>query len=364
MELLDQKMKREMEECKRRARAAGLQFEGDTLEYIATNRDMLELMPKNMIPTLYDYWVQDIEVMRNKFVYDVSPNNPYETVINTRPPISYYNADNADWLNVMIFYHVLGHIDFDQNNVFFRKTWDDDFCGQALADKRLINRIRGELGAEKRWVDYVIEFALAIDNLVGYYSELEEANKLDVPEIFGSVSEKADFYFGKFLNRMYELKTIDMKFYNDEIGRYNRQGETAFFLDSCFTSKFPEFQEVFRKWKEKEKDRKPKPKDLLQYLMQNSEFLNKENNKWMQDVIQVVRRASLYFQPQIRTKIANEGWASLWHERLFIPDEKIKTHEIGFAKVDSGVVVDPRMGFNPNAVGKHLFAFIVHLVVM
>ena len=157
-----------MEECKRRARAAGLEFPDNTLEYIVTNQDMLELSPRVMVPSLYDYWAHDVKVIRNKWMYDAFPHNPYETVINTRPPISFYNQDNADWFNVMIFYHVLGHIHLFQNNVFFRKTWDDDFYGSALADKRLINRIREELGAKKRWVDYVIEFALAIDNLVVY----------------------------------------------------------------------------------------------------------------------------------------------------------------------------------------------------
>ncbi len=367
MNTLEQEAKAEMEECKKRARAAGLQFQDNTLEYIVTNSDMLELSPKVMIPTLYDYWVHDVEVIKNKWMYDAFPHNPYETVINTRPPISFYNQDNSDWFNVMIFYHVLGHIDFFQNNVFFRKTWDDDFCGQALADKRLINRVREELGAKKRWVDYVIEFALAIDNLVGYHEELEESDRRDMPEIFGFFSEKVDFYFGQFLKRLHEAKTVDAKFYHDEIERYNRcvkqhgkaQGEIAFFEDNYLRGKFPEFNETFKKWKEKE--RKPKPKDLLEYLMEHSEFLNKEENKWMKDVIQVVRRTSLYFQPQIRSKICNEGWASLWHERLFIPDERMRTHDVDFARVNSWVTSVPRLGINPYATGKLLFEFIEDL---
>ena len=169
MRIIDPNAKMIMKECKDRAKAAGLTIHGDTIEYIVTNRDLIELSPKVMIPTLYDFWFYDVEVVSGQRIYDVFPHNPYETVINTRPAISFYNDNNPDWLNTMIFYHVLGHIDFFQNNIFFRKTWDDDFCGQALADKRLIERIRAERGAEKRWVDYVIEFARSIDNLVGYY---------------------------------------------------------------------------------------------------------------------------------------------------------------------------------------------------
>ena len=50
--------------------------------------------------------------------------------------------------------------------MMFKDTWSDDFTGQALADKRLIEKLRSENG---RWVDYVIEFSRAINNLVGYY---------------------------------------------------------------------------------------------------------------------------------------------------------------------------------------------------
>ena len=367
MELLNQNMKQEMEKCKKIARASGLRFQDNTLEYILSNQDMLELSPKIMIPTLYDYWVHDVKVLQNKWIYEVFPHNPYETVINTRPPISFYNQDNADWLNVMIFYHVLGHIDFFQNNVFFRKTWDDDFVGQALADKRLINRIRQDLGSEKRWVDYVIEFSRAIDNLVGFYSELREVDRKDAPGMFGVISEKADFYFGPFLRDLYEEGRIELNFYYDEIDRFNQsleqfgqnQGEKAFFENNRLRGKFPEFHGKLKKWKEG--GQKPKPKDIFEYLWEHSEFLNKKENKWMKDVMAVVRRTSLYFQPQMRDQICNEGWASLWHERLFIPDERIQTHEVDYARVDCYVTNSPRIGFNPYATGKYLYKFIEEL---
>jgi stage V sporulation protein R len=156
MELISQHAKRIMEGCKERARQAGLRFEDETLEYIVTNRDLVELVPKVMIPTLYDYWVQEVEVLREQGRYELYPNNPYETVINTRPPISYYNDNNPDWLNVMIFYHVIGHIDFFQNNLFFRHTWELRFyrsgpgrqtplCQTAFGERplgRLCDRIR------------------------------------------------------------------------------------------------------------------------------------------------------------------------------------------------------------------------------
>ena len=94
MELINQHTKKIMEGCKQRALDAGLSFQDETLEYIVSNRDLLELTPKVMIPTLYDYWVHDVEVLKEKGRYELYPSNPYETVINTRPAISFYNDNN------------------------------------------------------------------------------------------------------------------------------------------------------------------------------------------------------------------------------------------------------------------------------
>ncbi|MFP4033856.1 MAG: SpoVR family protein, partial [Desulfococcaceae bacterium] len=71
MELIDQHAKNIMEGCKERARDMGLRFEDESLEYIVTNRDLLDLSPKVMIPTLYDYWVQDVEVLKGRGKYEL-----------------------------------------------------------------------------------------------------------------------------------------------------------------------------------------------------------------------------------------------------------------------------------------------------
>jgi stage V sporulation protein R len=353
MELIDQHTKKIMEGCKARAKAAGLSFQDETLEYIVSNRDLIELTPKYMIPTLYDYWVHDVEVLKEKGRYELYPNNPYETVINTRPAISFYNDNNPDWLNVMIFYHVLAHIDFFQNNIFFRHTWDYDFTGQALSDKRLIAKLRGDKG---RFVDYIIEFARGIDNLVGYHEELSHMDQA-VPT---KESKRLDYYFDVFLQTNRKLKISE---YIEEINRYNaclkRDGEAGhrnFFTEVI--KKYPEFDSIFKKNLEAKNNRRL---DLLQFLTEHSHFLNKDENKWMQSILQLVRKTSIFFQPQIRTKIMNEGWASYWHEQLFLQDDRIKGHEVAFARVNSGVTFMPRVGLNPYALGMRLFYYMEDL---
>ncbi len=350
MQLIEQHTKAIMEGCKERARDAGLRFDDESLEYVVTNRDLLELSPKVMIPTMYDYWVHDVEVLQGKGRYELYPNNPFETVINTRPAISFYNDNNPDWLNVMIFYHVLGHIDFFQNNLFYKHTWDDDFAGQALADKRAIARLRSEKG---RWVDYVIEFARAVDNMVDFHGVLAEQHR---PQANGR-SRRLDYYFDVFLQDEKHLRVNEyvkeIERYNKAIGTLGDDGEDEFFRK--VHRQYPEFETKLEKANGFDRANR---RDLLLFLMDHSEFLNRDENLWMKTVLHIVRKTSLYFQPQIRTKIMNEGWASYWHETLFMRDDRIAGHEVDFARVNAAVTSMPRVGLNPYALGMRLFYFI------
>jgi stage V sporulation protein R len=353
MELINQHTKKIMEGCKQRARDAGLSFQDETLEYIVSNRDLLELTPKVMIPTLYDYWVHDVEVLKEKGRYELYPSNPYETVINTRPAISFYNDNNPDWMNVMIFYHVLAHIDFFQNNLYFRHTWDYDFTGRALSDKRMVAKLRSEKG---RWVDYIIEFSRGIDNLVGFHDELSRLHRAPGT----GQSKMIDYYFDVFLQSIKQFKINE---YIKEIERYNEcmrenqdLGEKSFFADVF--RKHPEFDALYKKSLEEKPDRNL---DLVEYILEHSSFLAKEKNSWIKPVIEMIRKTSIFFQPQIRTKIMNEGWASYWHEKLFLQDDRIDGHEVDFARTHAGVTSMPRVGLNPYALGLRLFYYIEQL---
>ncbi len=351
MELIDQHTKKIMEGCKERALDAGLKFDKATLEYMVTNTDLLELSPKNMIPTLYDYWLQEIEVLRGKGEYEYYPNNPFETVINTRPAISFYNNENPDWMNVMIFYHVIAHIDFFQNNKFFEHTWDYDFKEKALTEKRIISKLHAQKG---RAVDYIIEFTRGIDNLVGYFDSLKDKDDINMFKL----PDQIDFYFNHFLQ---DRSQFSMQTYLEEIERYNLTEETDIKSkeENFFTKiylKHPEFDDMFRKYKND--NHQSGIRDLIQFIFDESSFLNKPDNIWMKTVISIVRDTALYFSPQIRTKIMNEGWASYWHEKLFLKDERIRGHEVAFAKINAKVTSISKVGLNPYAIGWRLFMYV------
>jgi stage V sporulation protein R len=141
--------------------------------------------------------------------------------------------------------------------------------------------------------------------------------------------------------------------YNQACQQTGELGEQSFFAE--VVRKFPEFEAAFDKHEQKKDARSP---DLLQFLIDHSPMLNSEENQWMKSVLQIVRTTSIYFQPQIRTKIMNEGWASYWHETLFLQDDRIRGNEIPFARVNASVTAMPRVGLNPYALGMRLFYFI------
>jgi stage V sporulation protein R len=256
-------------------------------------------------------------------------------------------------MNIFIFYDVLGHIDFFQNNILFENTWNDDFVGQALADKRLLESLRSEYG---RWVDYAIEFSRSIDNITGYFYKISEKNFPDSLQASG----KMNYYFNIFLQENLKLPQHEIFKevfkYNDYITNDLDNGESVF-LGEVIT-KHPEFEAKFEKF---EKELKEEPSDIMEYIRDNSPFLKQEKNEWMKSVMTIIRNTSLYFAPQIRSKIINEGWASYWHDELFRRDDRIKGHEIGYAKLNAGVTSISRIGLNPYAIGMRLIQYVEEL---
>jgi stage V sporulation protein R len=95
----------------------------------------------------------------------------------------------------------------------------------------------------------------------------------------------------------------------------------------------------------------PEPeRDLLQFLLTYADELE----DWQRDVIAIVRQERLYFAPQMRTKILNEGWASLWHSRILRELDLPSDEYTEFARLHSSVAVPSRRTLNPYYVGMKL----------
>jgi stage V sporulation protein R len=204
-------------------------------------------------------------------------------------------------------------------------------------------------------VDYVLEFSRAINNLNGYFSELFSTN-LNEEMVLPS---RLDFYFGDFLQNI--ARVSESEIYK-EVARYNTLlAENEPIAESIFFSelknKYPEFQAKYTLHLQKQSER-PQRLDVMEFIRDNSPFLRKESNQWMKAVMTVVRNTAIYFEPQIRTKIINEGWASYWHDTLFRQDERIRGHEVEYARINAYVTSVSRAGLNPYAIGLRLVQYV------
>src|SRR6266496_3677943 len=97
------------------------------LDPFATN---FEIVPASVmyevgsyaLPGRYSHWTFGKAYQRMKTMYDFGLSKIYEVVINTNPAYGFLLETNSPVQNKMVIAHVLGHVDFFKNNVYFSKT--------------------------------------------------------------------------------------------------------------------------------------------------------------------------------------------------------------------------------------------------
>ena len=100
------------------------------------------------------------------------------------------------------------------------------------------------------------------------------------------------------------------------------------------------------------KDRLIQPDhDFLSFLIEYGDHFE----DWEKDIINIVKEESLYFIPQIKTKILNEGWASFWHYKLMHEIELPQKYHIPFLKSHNQVICPHVGSLNPYHIGFYLF---------
>ena len=95
-------------------------------------------------------------------------------------------------------------------------------------------------------------------------------------------------------------------------------------------------------------------KDLLLFI----EEYSRELEEWQRDILTMLREEMLYFWAQMETKIMNEGWASLWHQRILREMDLTSSEAIEFAKLNAGVVQPSKTSINPYYLGIKMFEHI------
>jgi stage V sporulation protein R len=259
------------------------------------------------LPARFSHWTFGRDYHRQKTSYEYGMSKIYEIVFNTDPCQAFLMDSNSMTSHKLTIAHVIGHCHFFKRNDYFSHT-----------DRRMIERVRLH---RDRIAQYEQEVGWrAVEDFLDAVLCIEEHFDPTSPLIRRKSPEEHEAE-----RRRPATRTTD---YDD---LWKLLGEES--APKPRARKFPEEPE----------------KDLLLFLSTYS----RDMEDWQRDILAMVREEMLYFLPQMRTKIMNEGFASLAHERI-LERYLSKPEEIWeFRRLHSGVLSPSpsRMSINPYYVG-------------
>jgi stage V sporulation protein R len=258
------------------------------------------------LPARFSHWTFGRDYHRQKTSYEYGYRKIYEIVFNTDPCQAFLMDSNSMLSHKLTVAHVIGHCHFFKHNTYFAHT-----------DRQMVERVRLH---RDRIAQYEEEYGWReVENFLDAVMCVEEHFDPTSPTIKSGPILNADG------TRSTGARTSDYDDIWNLMGRENAPKPRQ--------RKFPDEPE----------------KDLLMFLARYGRDLE----EWQRDIISMVREEMLYFLPQIRTKIMNEGFASLAHERI-LEQYLMKPEEIWeFRRLHSGVLSpSPNKGsINPYYVG-------------
>jgi len=315
------------EEIEGYARDFGLDFYPVIFETL-TPRQISEVAAYGGFPSRYPHWRfgQYFDGLHKGRVFGAQ--KIYEMVINNDPAYAYLLSTNTTCQNKMVMAHVMAHVDFFKNNLYFTntcRTMIDEMANHASRVRRYVDR-HGETTVEE-FLDRALSLENLIDPGVMYVGDdrlLDLARPLSEEDEarMGPVQAhrmEAPGYLQRFVNPPEELK---------------KEKERLELERDLLRKRFP--REPIR--------------DVLWFLIHYAPL-----STWQKDILSMIRREAYYYGPQASTKIINEGWAAYWHSRIMTRKAMTDAEAVEFAELHAGVVRASRAQLNPYRLGMLLF---------
>jgi intein C-terminal splicing region len=242
------------------------------------------------LPARFSHWTfgRDYHVQKTMYEYGVS--RIYELVFNTDPAQAFLLDVNDMVAHKLVVAHVYGHSDFFKNNIYFEHT-----------DRKMIERAR--LHAERIRHYEMVHGPLVVEQFLDAVLSIEEHIDPVLPT-YGAPPRKQDAQ------------------------EPQPTGDT-------FEDLFYMVQPKPKPEPKKRKIPEEPQKDLLLFIRDHSRVLE----EWQRDIISMIREEMLYFLPQIKTKIINEGWACATGDSLLITSRGIMRFDALYAERQSPVSV-------------------------
>ncbi len=261
------------------------------------------------LPGRFSHWTHGKAYQVQKTLYDYGLSKIYELVINGNPCYAFLLETNTLLQNTLVAAHVMAHADFFANNAYFAETRRDMPDIAALHAERIEQY---EFTHGKLEVERLLDAVLAIQEHVDP-SATEPTEPPPAPQGSRASSPYDDLW------------KLDQRL-GCQQGR-----EESLARRTSLTPSEP-------------------VRDLLWFIHEYSPVLD----DWERDVIAIVRAEMLYFLPQIRTKVLNEGWATVWHARILHELDLPLDEYIEFARLHAAVLQPAGRRINPYLLGWEL----------
>lgn len=291
----------------------GLDYYPQEFEIISYN-DMLAYEVYVGMPSRYPHWSFGKAYERLKTLYKYNLTGlPYEMVINSDPCMAYLMKDNTLLLQILTIAHVYGHNDFFKNNRLFKVGTNAEYTLQDFKNHGKIIR------------SYIN------DPSIGYESVEKLLNgahgiKLQTSRVVG------------------EKRISDEEVKKKRLEDYKNRNTNYSIIKPYVKEAPPEVEKI-----------PLNPEDDVLYFV--SHYGDLED--WEQNILEVVRKETRYFIPQIETKIMNEGWASYWHYNILKKLDLEPSLHLEFIKRHNDVIT-PMLGrINPYFMGFKIYEDIV-----
>lgn len=287
------------------------------------------------LPGRFSHWTHGRAYHQMKTMYDYGLSKIYELVINTDPCYAFLMEANTPLENKLVVAHVLAHCDFFRHNAYFKRT-NRQMVETASVNAARVRRYEFEHGAHavEAFLDAVLSIEEHVDALDAG-SEGDAANP-------GTAGE--DFRGGG--SRSHRYGTDATGSARPDARRATRAGSYDDLLS--LGEARPEPPPARKRFPAEPQ------RDLLGFLQRHTTHLE----DWQRDLIAIVRQERLYFVPQMRTKMLNEGWASLWHARTLRALDLPSDEYTEFARLHASVSAPSRRSLNPYYFGMKLLEFV------
>lgn len=293
------------EKIEAKVKGEGLNYYEQEFEIVSYN-DMLSYETYTGMPSRYPHWSfgKAYEKQKTLYNYDLV-GLPYEMVINSDPCLAYLMKENTLLLQILTMAHVYGHNDFFKNNRLFAIGTDASYTIQMFKNDADI--IRG----------YINDPAIGNDK-VEHILDAAHAIRYQTSRVIGAKRLSQD-----------EIKKSIINDFNKKIENRNPY-------------------EPIKETKEPDLNKIPlEPEDDVVYFIENHAPLE----EWERNIIEIVRKETFYFVPQIETKIMNEGWASFWHYTILNELKLPAGLHLEFIKRHNDVIAPLFGSMNPYYLG-------------